>query len=281
MSWRNHLKIHPACELFPPMSDEELKVLADDIRKHGMKSPIVLWHDGNEVVLIAGRNRLDAVERFAPGFANGPIIKDGGITWDVKYLSVSAWLPNNGGAQKIDPYAYVASANLHRRHLTAEQRIELVEKVIKSNPQMSSRRAAKIAGVSPTTATKAREKLEKAGDVSTVDTSIDTKGRQQPVHKSQTASPDKPKPKPISSPPIVPSANPAKSSKPSVNTAPPLNSLSWSDATPDSRREFIDAVGVVSLWEAMTEEQQTQLIDHINALQDAADAAKTKNAHCS
>jgi hypothetical protein len=88
MSWRNHLKIHPACELFPPMSDEELKVLADDIRKHGMKSPVVLWHDGNEVVLIDGRNRLDAVERFAQGFANGPIIRDGEITWDLKYLSV-------------------------------------------------------------------------------------------------------------------------------------------------------------------------------------------------
>jgi hypothetical protein len=176
-SWRDHIKVHPACELFPPMSDEELGALADDIRKHGMKSPIVLWHDGNEVVLIDGRNRLDAVERFAQGFANGPIIRDGEITWDLKYLSLKVWAPNNGGAHKIDPYAYVISANIHRRHLTAEQRIELVEKVIKSNPQMSSRRAAKIAGVSPTTAAKAREKLEKAGDVSTVDTSIDTKAR--------------------------------------------------------------------------------------------------------
>ncbi len=91
----------------------------------------------------------------------------------------------------------------------------------------------------------------------------------------------KPKSQPVSSPPIVPSANSAKSSKPSANTAPPLNSLSWSDATPENQRKFIDAVGVVSLWEAMSEEQQTQLINHINALQDAADAAKTENAHCS
>ena len=48
---------------------------------------------------------------------------------------------------------------------------------------MSSRRAAKLAGVSPTTGVKARHKLEVAGHVSTVDTSIDTKGRKQPTHK--------------------------------------------------------------------------------------------------
>jgi hypothetical protein len=41
-----------------------------------------------------------------------------------------------------------------------------------------------------------------------------------------------------------------------VNSAAPLNSFSWSDATPDSRRYFIDAIGVIALWEAMTEEQQ-------------------------
>jgi hypothetical protein len=52
----------------------------------------------------------------------------------------------------------------------------------------------------------------------------------------------KPKSQPVSSAPIVPSANPAKSSKPSANTAPPLNSLSWSDATPENQRKFIDAV---------------------------------------
>jgi hypothetical protein len=31
MSWRNHLKIHPACELFPPMPEAELKELGKDI----------------------------------------------------------------------------------------------------------------------------------------------------------------------------------------------------------------------------------------------------------
>jgi hypothetical protein len=40
--WRQHLKIHPAADLFPLMSESELKELAEDIKKNGLKNPIVL-----------------------------------------------------------------------------------------------------------------------------------------------------------------------------------------------------------------------------------------------
>jgi hypothetical protein len=99
----------------------------------------------------------------------------------VKRINTTAVLGDKGA----DAHAYVISANIHRRHLTAAQKIDLVEKLIKANPEMSSRRAAKLAGVSPTTATKSRQKLEQSGDVSTVDTSIDTKGRKQPAKKKR------------------------------------------------------------------------------------------------
>src|SRR5262249_61366782 len=42
-SWRDVLPIHPAAELFPPMSPDELRALGEDIRKNGLTSPIVLW----------------------------------------------------------------------------------------------------------------------------------------------------------------------------------------------------------------------------------------------
>ena len=32
-SWRDTLEIHPAAELFPPMSPDELKALGEDINK--------------------------------------------------------------------------------------------------------------------------------------------------------------------------------------------------------------------------------------------------------
>jgi hypothetical protein len=84
-----------------------------------------------------------------------------------------------------DPYALVISLNVLRRHLTAEKRIELAEELAKADPTMSARRIAKLADISPTTAVKAKTKVQETGDVSTVDTSIsvDTKGRKQPAKK--------------------------------------------------------------------------------------------------
>jgi hypothetical protein len=45
-NWREHLEIHPAAEPFPLMSPAELKELADDTMKNGIKAPIVIWEPG-------------------------------------------------------------------------------------------------------------------------------------------------------------------------------------------------------------------------------------------
>jgi hypothetical protein len=42
-------------------------------------------------------------------------------------------------ADVMDPYEYVLSANLHRRHLTADQKRELIAKVLKAKPEASVR----------------------------------------------------------------------------------------------------------------------------------------------
>ena len=57
MSWRDHLKIHPAAELFPLMSEPELRELGEDIRANGLLSPIII----DDEKLVDGRNRLDAI----------------------------------------------------------------------------------------------------------------------------------------------------------------------------------------------------------------------------
>jgi hypothetical protein len=82
-----------------------------------------------------------------------------------------------------DPYDFVISANIHRRHLTAEQKRELIGNLLKANPEKSDRRIAETVKASPTTVGDVRSKMEATGDVSKLDTRRDTKGREQPARK--------------------------------------------------------------------------------------------------
>jgi hypothetical protein len=64
-SWRDVIRVHPAADLFPMMSKDELRELGEDIKKNGIRTPIVFWFpkgDPGPRLLIDGRNRLDAAE---------------------------------------------------------------------------------------------------------------------------------------------------------------------------------------------------------------------------
>jgi len=79
--WRQLIKVHPAAELFPMMSDDELVLLGRDIAKYGLREHLVVWtpyqseeftYNNSDEYLLDGRNRLEAIERV---IADGKIIR--------------------------------------------------------------------------------------------------------------------------------------------------------------------------------------------------------------
>ena len=90
---RKKYRFHPACTVFPQLSDDELHDLADDIAVNGLRNPIVLWQGK----ILDGRNRYLAckIAEVEPRFTE---------------------------FEGDDPIGWVISQNLQRRHLTASQK---------------------------------------------------------------------------------------------------------------------------------------------------------------
>lgn len=165
-SWRAALPVHPAAELFPLMSPGELRELAKDIRANGLRSSCILQndHDGRPV-LLDGRNRLDALALLGEEITlNNSFIFDN--------------VPDD-----VDPVGFVVSANIHRRHLTAEQKRDLIAKLLEAQPEKSNRQIAETVKVDHKTVASVRAEKEGRGEIPHVETRTDTKGRAQPARK--------------------------------------------------------------------------------------------------
>jgi hypothetical protein len=159
LDWRKHLPVHPAANLFPPISQAELKELAEDIEKNGLSTRVVLWPDGDKKLsLIDGRNRLDALALL------------GLLTIERGSLALKA-RPNDHpfefecAYRNSDPYALALSYNVHRRHLTAEQKRDLIAKLLKAKPEASNVSIAKQVRVDDKTVASVRRDLESNSEI--------------------------------------------------------------------------------------------------------------------
>jgi hypothetical protein len=191
-SWRDHLKIHPAADLFPLMSEAELRELGEDIKKNGLLSPIII--DGDEE-LVDGRNRLDAIAmlgmefefiRAKRGWRKGKIIGIESYDFDTP-LSGAVWTMFDDF--ETNPYDFVISANLHRRHLTADQKRDLIAKVLKAKPEVSNRQIAKQVKADDKTVANVRRDLESTAEIPKLEKTVgaDGKARKQPNARKKTA----------------------------------------------------------------------------------------------
>jgi ParB/Sulfiredoxin domain len=168
------LAFHPLADIFPLMEGAEFDELVADIKKNGCREPIVLY----EEKILDGRNRYRACRA-----AGVPFDTLRGLQVGRNIRSQSGGWHRQGIRDDKDALALVISANIHRRHLTTEQKRELIAKLIAMQPQRSNRQIASEVKVSPTTVGAVRTDLEGSGLVSKLDTRTDKRGREQPANK--------------------------------------------------------------------------------------------------
>jgi hypothetical protein len=168
------LKFHPLSDLFPLLEGVEFDELVADIKANGIEEPIALWQGK----ILDGRNRYRA------GVAAGidPNIR----TYDLE----DRWAGHEG----FDPVAYVISKNLRRRHLTAEQKRDLITKLLKASPGKSDREIGRLTKTDNKTVASVRAEQERREEIPHVSTRTDTKGRKQPATKRKSK---QPAPKPV------------------------------------------------------------------------------------
>ena len=172
-SWRDSIKVHPAADLFPPLEPGALVELANDIKANGIRVPVVTWQgpDG-EVWLIDGRNRLDAREQLGL-----PCVDEAGrlcVATDARTWETDP-----------DPNTLVVSLNIHRRHLTGEQRRDLVAKLLQAQPEKRTGKSRRRLRLTTRRSVRSAHDMEGRAEIPHVATRTDTRGRIQPAYKSK------------------------------------------------------------------------------------------------
>src|SRR5262249_57584090 len=110
-------------------------------RKNGQREPIVLYQGK----VLDGRNRHNACLAAEVG------LKISKHEDDCPYIG--------------DPAAYVISKNIHRRHLTAEQKRDLIAKLLKATPEKSNRQIAETVKADHKTVASVRAEKEATGEI--------------------------------------------------------------------------------------------------------------------
>jgi hypothetical protein len=197
------LEFHPLAEkYFPLMQDDELAKLVGSIKANGLREPIIVF----EGKILDSRNRYRACLEAGVEPTFRPFCGD-------------------------DPVAFVIDLNLHRRHLTAEQRRELIAKLLKATPEKSNRQIADQVKADHKTVGTIRAQAEARGEIPHVEQREDSAGRRQPARKTKPA-------------------------RKIVEKTPPATThleliAGWNAASPADRTKAIDAIGLEALLDAI------------------------------
>jgi ParB-like chromosome segregation protein Spo0J len=150
------LEAHDFSKMFPPISEEDFGKLVADIKANGLHQRIVRYQGK----ILDGNNRYRAclLAGIEPTFAD--------------FTGIDA-----------DAAAYVISANIHRRHLSPDQRRDIIAAMLKANPGKSNRQIAETAKVSHHTVGDVRTELESTGQVAQLETTTGADGKARKTKK--------------------------------------------------------------------------------------------------
>ena len=135
-AWRQEYRVHPAADVFPMMTDEELASLGKDIKENGLRSPLAVtdrcWPDENGVCdvrrrtryVLDGCNRLDAMERVGIQTIGAKGKRKGLLDPHIEGKPIEGF--DLVDVDWEEAAAYVISANIRRRHLTKQQQADLI-----------------------------------------------------------------------------------------------------------------------------------------------------------
>jgi hypothetical protein len=149
------LEQHPLGKMLPPMEEVEFWALTADIQANGLREAITL-HQGRV---------LDGWHRYRALWDLGGWLSE---ISDRDRCQVEPKFEEFEGNDD-DARAYVISRNIRRRHLSAEQRRDLLVKLIAAQPKKSDRAIAREAGVDHKQVSRARKRGESTGAIAPVE----------------------------------------------------------------------------------------------------------------
>jgi hypothetical protein len=213
--------VHPAAKMLPMMADAEIGELAADIKQNGLVEPVVFWCDNTAQkesgqiwgleycprYLLDGRSRIAALNRLGwplddqrcrtkepqspirllPAWKRQPPESRTflGQFYCTPILGAWPW-------RYLDPWAYVLSVNVRRRHLTQEQRRRVVEDMVRRRPDLTDRALAKLALADHKTAAAGRAKAEASGEIPHIPPAerVEADGRKSRARRTPSEAPD-------------------------------------------------------------------------------------------
>lgn len=178
-------------QLLPALTADELHDLRASIETHGVMVPVLIDGDGD---VIDGHHRQQIADELGIDY---PVAQRADLT-------------------ETEKRTLALDLNLHRRHLSREQKREVIARSLAADPHLSNRQHAERTGASHPTVAAVRSELESTGKIYQSDERMSADGRVRPSTQPERPEPingHAPEPDPAPAPrpaPLTPEERRAK-----------------------------------------------------------------------